>query len=236
MDNKPIIALDFSTKQEVRKFLEQFPSESLNLKIGMELFYQQGPEMLYELKTQGHDLFLDIKLHDIPTTVRKAMKGLASLGVDMVNLHAAGGRKMMEAAKEGLTAGTPAGQNSPILLAVTQLTSTTEQMIQEEQRLACSLEESVLHYAELAKASGADGVVCSVLEAEKIKKTIAPTFYRVTPGIRLAKDDTNDQHRVADPKTARISGASHIVVGRTITQSTVPFKTYQTVLKEWKGE
>lgn len=236
MDNKPIIALDFSTKQEVRKFLEQFPSESLNLKIGMELFYQQGPEMLYELKTQGHDLFLDIKLHDIPTTVRKAMKGLASLGVDMVNLHAAGGRKMMEAAKEGLTAGTPAGQNSPILLAVTQLTSTTEQMIQEEQRLACSLEESVLHYAELAKASGADGVVCSVLEAEKIKKTIAPTFYRVTPGIRLAKDDTNDQHRVADPKTARISGASHIVVGRTITQSTVPFETYQKVLKEWKGE
>lgn len=236
MDNKPIIALDFSTSNEVTAFLNHFSKERLNLKVGMELFYQKGPQILYTLKNAGHDVFLDIKLHDIPTTVKKAMTGIAGMGIDMVNLHAAGGRQMMEAAKEGLSIGTEIGKESPILLAVTQLTSTSEEMVKQEQRISCTLNESVLHYANLASGSGVDGVVCSALEAEKIKQNCGESFLRVTPGIRLKKDQLNDQKRVATPSDARKSGASHIVVGRTITQSNDPVKTYFEVLKQWNGE
>lgn len=236
MDNKPIIALDFSTSNEVTAFLNFFPKERLNLKVGMELFYQQGPQILYTLKSAGHDVFLDIKLHDIPTTVKKAMTGIAGMGIDMVNLHAAGGRQMMEAAKEGLRIGTETGRKTPTLLAVTQLTSTSEKMVEKEQRLSCTLNESVIHYAELALKSGVEGVVCSALEAEKIKQNCGESFLRVTPGIRLKEDQLNDQKRIATPADARKSSASHIVVGRTITQSKDPVKTYFKVLKQWNGE
>lgn len=236
MDKKPIIALDFSTLEEVMAFLNYFPNKKLNLKVGMELFYQHGPQILYTLKNDGHDIFLDIKLHDIPTTVKKAMAGIAGMGVDMINLHAAGGRKMMESAKDGLISGTQKGRKTPILIAVTQLTSTTEEMINQEQKINSSIEESVLNYARLASESGMDGIVCSALEAEKIKKKLGESFLRVTPGIRLKQDKNNDQKRIATPIEARKLGASHIVVGRTITQSKDPVNTYLEVLKQWNGE
>ena len=236
MDKEPIIALDFSSLEEVMAFLNYFPNKKLNLKVGMELFYQQGPQILYTLKNDGHDVFLDIKLHDIPTTVKKAMVGIAGMGVDMVNLHVAGGRKMMESAKDGLISGTQNGRKTPTLIAVTQLTSTTEEMIKQEQKINSSIEESVLDYAILASESGMDGVVCSALEAERIKKKFSASFLRVTPGIRLNQDENNDQKRIATPNEARKLGASHIVVGRTITQSKDPVHTYLEVLKQWNGE
>ncbi|MCC5895011.1 MAG: orotidine-5'-phosphate decarboxylase [Alkalibacterium sp.] len=236
MDNKPIIALDFSTEKEVQDFLGLFSSQKLNVKVGMELFYQQGPSIIYSLKEAGHDVFLDIKLHDIPTTVKKAMTGIARLGVDMINMHAAGGRRMMEAAREGLDIGTPADKQSPLLIAVTQLTSTTPDMLIKEQHCALSMEESVLHYAELAYVAQGDGVVCSTHEANAIKNKLGETFLRVTPGIRLDNDRSHDQHRVATPERARDLGSSHIVVGRSITQSLHPVDSYIDVLRQWEGE
>ncbi|OJF92932.1 orotidine-5'-phosphate decarboxylase [Alkalibacterium sp. 20] len=236
MDNKPIIALDFSTEKEVSRFLSVFPEQQLNLKVGMELFYQQGPSIIYSLKEAGHDVFLDIKLHDIPTTVRKAMKGIARLGVDMINVHAAGGKKMMEEAREGLEIGTSANERRPLLLAVTQLTSTSEEALREEQRCEYNMEQSVLHYAGLAHDSQADGVVCSAHEAGIIKKRLGDEFLRVTPGIRLNTEMRDDQQRVATPAMARELGATHIVVGRTVTQSLNPVDSYLEVLRQWKGE
>lgn len=235
MDHKPIIALDVSTKEELFQLLEHLPQEALNVKVGMELYYQQGPNVLKELKERGHAVFLDIKLHDIPTTVRKAMAGLATLGVDMVNMHAAGGKEMMEEALKGLEEGAPQGKKRPLLIAVTQLTSTSEEMVREEQGLNLSLEESVLHYAELANDAGADGVVCSAFEAEKIKQRTHKDFLCVTPGIRLKGDAANDQKRVASPDTAKQIGASHIVVGRSITQASDPRVAYNQVLTQWNG-
>ncbi|WP_225744248.1 orotidine-5'-phosphate decarboxylase [Marinilactibacillus sp. Marseille-P9653] len=236
MDNKPIIALDFSTKKEVEHFLTHFPKQTLNVKVGMELFYQEGIEIVKQLKESGHDVFLDIKLHDIPTTVYKAMRGLASFGVDMVNVHAAGGVEMMAAAKEGLKDGNKAGSKKPLLIAVTQLTSTTEENMQREQRVSGTLEESVLNYARLSYFAGVDGVVCSVHEAKKVEQVTAPKFLRVTPGIRLSGDLTNDQKRIATPLEAKREKATHIVVGRTITKSKDPATAYQEVLKYWNGE
>lgn len=236
MDNKPIIALDFSTEKEVLQFLNAFPNEKLNLKVGMELFYQQGPSIIHLLKEDGHDVFLDIKLHDIPTTVKKAMANVARLGVDMINMHAVGGLEMMKAAKEGLESGAVLNQKRPLLIAVTQLTSTSEDMLKNEQHSTDTMLESVLHYAEMADDAQADGVVCSTYEAGKIKDTLGESFLKVTPGIRLDKQEAHDQKRVATPKQARELGSTHIVVGRSITQASDPARAYKEVLRQWEGE
>lgn len=236
MDNKPIIALDVSSKAELSELLNYFPEESLNLKVGMELFYQQGPDIVRELKENGHALFLDIKLHDIPTTVNKAMKGLAHLGVDMINMHASGGKEMMRAALEGLEEGTAASSKRPLLLAVTQLTSTSEEKLHTELQIQHSLEENVLHLAQLTHESGVDGVVCSAWEARKIKEHTQDDFLCVTPGIRLKGEATHDQTRVASPDEAKKLGSSHIVVGRAITQADAPYLAYQRVMNQWNGE
>lgn len=236
MDNKPIIALDFASKTEVVQFLKLFSDEQLNLKVGMELFYQEGPEVIDLLKESGHDVFLDIKLHDIPTTVRKAMTGIARLGVDMVNMHAAGGVEMMTEAREGLAKGAILGQKRPLLIAVTQLTSTSEEMLKNEQHTMDTMEESVLHYAGLAGDAEADGVVCSTYEAGSIKKSLGESFLRVTPGIRLNPKKAHDQKRVATPRKARELGSTHIVVGRSITQAANPVRSYLDILHQWKGD
>ncbi|EID5119720.1 orotidine-5'-phosphate decarboxylase [Listeria innocua] len=232
--NKPIIALDFQTYQEVEAFLAQFSGESLSVKVGMELFYSNGPAIVEKIKQQNHAIFLDLKLHDIPNTVKSAMIGLAKLGVDMVNVHASGGKKMMEAAREGLEIGSTSGKR-PKLIAVTQLTSTSETDMQKEQLVKASLLESVLHYSDLTKRAGLDGVVCSALEAEEIKLQNGSDFLRVTPGIRLASDATDDQIRVVTPKKARSIGSSNIVVGRSITRANDPVAAYNQVLKEWNA-
>ncbi|AVK83091.1 orotidine-5'-phosphate decarboxylase [Lysinibacillus sp. B2A1] len=234
MNTKPILALDFPGEKEVFDFLKQF-NESLFVKIGMELYMQEGPDIVRKVKDLGHDIFLDLKLHDIPNTVGSAMKGLAKLGVDLVNVHAAGGRPMMEAALEGLEAGTPAGKNRPSLIAVTQLTSTTEDQMQVEQRIALSLKESVLHYASLTKQAGLQGVVCSVHEAKAIAEVCGDDFLRVTPGIRLAGGDAHDQKRIATPDGAKRDGSSLIVVGRAVTGAEDPVAAYKIVSELWEA-
>lgn len=232
---KPIIALDFATPAEAKQFLGRFADEKLYVKVGMELFYQSGPEIAQWIKGQGHQLFLDLKLHDIPNTVQRAMCGLASLGVDMVNVHAAGGLRMMQAAKKGLLEGTPATQTVPTLIAVTQLTSTTEEEMQSQQLIPVSLQESVLHYASLTEAAGLDGVVCSAWEAKAIKERTSPDFLCVTPGIRPYGSGHGDQKRVATPGDAHGMGSSFIVVGRPITQAANPLAAYQKIKQEWNG-
>ncbi|MEH7122926.1 orotidine-5'-phosphate decarboxylase [Bacillus sp. JJ1532] len=235
MDKSIIIALDFAGKNEVFRFLENFGDEKLFLKVGMELYYQEGPGIVHDLKAQGHDVFLDLKLHDIPNTVRSAMKGLARLGCDLVNVHAAGGKEMMEAALEGLDAGTGTGQARPACIAVTQLTSTSEEQMKKEQLINVSLEESVLHYASLAKQAGMDGVVCSTFEASPITQVLGNSFLTVTPGIRLKSDDVQDQKRVATPEFAKSEGVSAIVVGRSITKSENPLEKYFMFKQSWEG-
>lgn len=234
MNTKPIIALDFPGEEEVFKFLNHF-NEPLFVKIGMELYMQEGPDIVRKVKEQGHDIFLDLKLHDIPNTVKSAMKGLAKLGVDLVNVHAAGGRPMMEAALEGLEAGTTAGKNRAALIAVTQLTSTTEDQMQAEQKIALSLKDSVLHYAKLTKQAGLNGVVCSVHEARAIADACGEDFLRVTPGIRLAGGEAHDQKRIATPDGARKDGSSLIVVGRAITGAKDPVTAYKIVNELWEA-
>lgn len=226
---KIIIALDFASKNEVEQFLSNF-SEPLFLKVGMELYYQEGPELLRYLKSAGHEIFLDLKLHDIPNTVESAMRGLAKLGVDLVNVHAAGGYAMMEAAKRGLSG------SSTKLIAVTQLTSTSEEQMHADQLIEVSLEESVVHYAKLAKLAELDGVVCSVYEAKAIGEACGEDFLRVTPGIRPADVSNDDQKRVATPRQAKELGSTHIVVGRAITRSEDPVKSYQQISQEWSGK
>ncbi len=235
MNKSLIIALDFSTVEEVQQFLDGFPNEQLFVKVGMELFYQAGPAIINKIKSRGHKIFLDLKLHDIPNTVKQAMKGLAKLDVDLVNVHAAGGKKMMEEALAGLIEGTPEGKQRPLIIAVTQLTSTTEEAMQQEQRIAVSLEESVASYATLAKAAGMDGVVCSTHEVEKIHALLGDGFLTVTPGIRMASDDVHDQKRVATPEKARLLGTNAIVVGRSITKAESPLEAYKAVNKAWEG-
>ncbi|MFC5541311.1 MAG: orotidine-5'-phosphate decarboxylase [Bacilli bacterium] len=232
MMNKPIIALDFPSEQEVFQFLHHF-DEKLFVKVGMELFYQEGPDIVKKIKDLGHDIFLDLKLHDIPNTVKSAMKGLARLGVDLVNVHAAGGKKMMEAALEGLEAGSDVKR--PLLIAVTQLTSTTEEQMQKEQKIPLTLMESVLHYAQLTKEAGLDGVVCSVHEAKQIAERCGEAFLRVTPGIRLLGGDAHDQKRVATPDYARQNGSSYIVVGRAVTKAENVVEAYKEVCRLWEG-
>lgn len=233
MNTKPIIALDFPGEQEVMKFLAQF-NDKLFVKIGMELYMQEGPDIVRKVKDQGHDIFLDLKLHDIPNTVKSAMKGLARLGVDLVNVHAAGGQAMMEGALEGLEAGTVPGKERAALIAVTQLTSTTEQQMQKEQKIALSLTESVLHYAQLTKQAGLNGVVCSVHEAKAIREACGDDFLRVTPGIRMLGGDAHDQKRIATPDGAKKDGSSLIVVGRAITGANNPVQAYKEVCELWE--
>jgi orotidine-5'-phosphate decarboxylase len=235
MNNKPIIALDFPDEQKVMTFLSQF-NEPLFVKVGLELYLQAGLDIIREIKAQGHDIFLDLKLHDIPNTVKSAMKGLAKVGVDLVNVHAAGGSNMMAAALEGLKEGTEEGKQRPALIAVTQLTSTTEEEMQNEQKINLSLDQSVLHYAKLAKSAGLDGVVCSVLEAKAISEVCGESFLKVTPGIRMAGGAAHDQKRVATPDFARQEGSTQIVVGRAITQAENPVEAYHAVQQLWGGQ
>lgn len=228
-NDRPIIALDFATKEQTLAFLNHF-EESLFVKVGMELFYQEGPELVREINGLGHNVFLDLKLHDIPNTVESAMRGIAKLEVAMVNVHAAGGLQMMKAAKRGL-----AGSKTQ-LIAVTQLTSTSEEEMRKEQLIAVSLEESVVHYARLADEAGLAGVVCSVHEAEAIGDACGEEFLRVTPGIRPAQVSVDDQKRVATPAEARAQGSTHIVVGRAITKAADPVNSYHQITAEWSGQ
>ncbi|WP_099225301.1 orotidine-5'-phosphate decarboxylase [Listeria costaricensis] len=228
---QPIIALDFASKAQVEAFLAQMPGEPLSVKVGMELFYAEGTPLIELLKKSGHEIFLDLKLHDIPNTVQRAMQVLAGLGVDLINVHAAGGKQMMEAALSGLEKG--ASGKRPKLIAVTQLTSTSEIDMQQEQGIQMSLLDSVLKYSRLSYEAGLDGVVCSAFEAQAIKQATTADFLCVTPGIRLEKGEADDQKRVMTPSEARQNGASQIVVGRPITQAADPAAAYQQVLKEW---
>lgn len=231
---KPIIALDLPDSTYVASFLEKFPEEEkLFLKVGMELFYQEGPEIIHYLKGKGHNVFLDLKLHDIPNTVRRAMRNIAKMGVDITNVHAAGGKEMMEAALLGLKEGTPEGKVTPKLIAVTQLTSTSEEQMQKEQLIPTTIMESVLHYAKLTQEAGLYGVVCSALEAEEIHEATSKAFACLTPGIRPKNAAIGDQKRVVTPEKANELGSTYIVVGRPIVQSEHPYESYMTIKNEW---
>lgn len=234
MGATPIIALDFPDKTSAEKFLLHFQHEPLFVKVGMELFYKEGASFVEWIKAQGHQIFLDLKLHDIPNTVYRAMKVLATLGVDIVNVHAAGGSEMMRAALQGLQEGAYSTSTAPKLIAVTQLTSTNQEQMQREQLINHELKDSVLHYAQLAYQSGLDGVVCSALEAAEISKNTNANFLRVTPGIRLLGDDTHDQQRIVTPKQAREMGSSQIVIGRSITLAKDPYAAYEKTKLEWE--
>lgn len=230
-----IIALDFENLEKVQHFLTPFGTQSLYVKVGMELFYKEGPEIIYYLKNKGHQIFLDLKLHDIPNTVKQGMKSIASLGVDLVNVHAAGGSQMMVAAREGIEAGTSLGNNRPKIIGVTQLTSTSENVLQNELLISHSLEETVISYARLTQQSGLDGVVCSVWEVPMLRSVCGEEFLTVTPGIRNQEDSSNDQTRIATPVEARNAGSSMIVVGRSITASLDPVKKYEEMKSQWEG-
>lgn len=229
-----IVALDFENKEKTLAFLDRFEgAEKPFVKIGMELFYAEGPEVVREIKARGHKIFLDLKLHDIPNTVKKAMAVLSRLDVDMVNLHAAGTRAMMEAALEGLTR--PDGSR-PLLLAVTQLTSTSQERMTQELLIDQPLDQVVLAYAKNAAAAGLDGVVCSPLEAGEVHSACGDKFLTVTPGVRFADGDVGDQVRVTTPGRARELGSDYIVVGRPITQSADPVDAYRRAVKEFLGQ
>ena len=227
-----IIACDFSGREEVLNFLDKFKGDKPFVKIGMELFYAEGPQIVRDIKARGHKIFLDLKLHDIPNTVKKAMSVLSGLDVDMCNVHAAGTSAMMQAALEGLTR--PDGSR-PLLIAVTQLTSTSEERMQSELLIGKSLEETVLHYAENTKLSGLDGIVCSPLEAEKVKERCGKDFLTITPGVRFADAKADDQVRITTPAKARELGSDYIVVGRPITAASDPVEAYERCLKEFLG-
>ena len=229
-----IIACDFAGREQVLSFLDKFSGEERKpfLKIGMELFYAEGPSIVREIKARGHRIFLDLKLHDIPNTVMKAMRVLSALDVDMVNLHAAGTRAMMEAALEGLTR--PDGTR-PLLIAVTQLTSTSEERMREELLIEAPLAETVIHYARNARAAGLDGVVCSPLEAGVVHEACGSEFCTVTPGVRFAGGDVGDQSRVATPARARELGSDYIVMGRPITATEDPVAAYRRAVAEFLG-
>lgn len=227
-----IIACDFSSKEELYSFLEKLGDQKPYLKVGMELYYKEGAPMVRELKAKGFKIFLDLKLHDIPNTVYKAMRNLGELGVDITNVHASGGVKMMAAALKGLREG--AGEEAiPKLIAVTQLTSTDAETLKNELLIGETLENTVKHYALNAKTAGLDGVVCSPLEASIIKDL---GLISVTPGIRLAGDSVDDQKRVTTPSKAREMGSTYIVVGRSITGAEDPREAYLRCTKEFKGE
>ena len=232
MNHDVILALDFPSAQDVYQFLDQFQQEKPFVKIGMELFYAEGPRIVREIKARGHKIFLDLKLHDIPNTVRSAMRVLSRLDVDMVNVHAAGTIDMMRAALEGLTR---EDGTRPLLLAVTQLTSTSEERMQKELLISASMQDTVRKYAQNAKEAGLDGVVCSPLEAALVKSACGPAFAAVTPGIRFADSAADDQSRVMTPEKARLGGSDFIVVGRPITRAQDPAAAYRRCVKEFIG-
>lgn len=228
-----IIALDFAGAKETLEFLDLFGDEKPFVKIGMELFYAEGPSIVKEIKKRGHKIFLDLKLHDIPNTVKKAMKVLSSLNVDMCNLHAAGAGEMMKAAIEGLTR---EDGTRPLLIAVTQLTSTDERTLREELLIGATMEQTVQSYALNARNSGLDGVVCSPLEAGKVHEICGEKFLTVTPGVRFADGEQGDQKRIATPERARTLGSDYIVVGRPITAAADPKAACERCVKEFLGK
>lgn len=230
MGKDVIIACDFSSAKDTFDFLDKFTDEKPFVKIGMELFYAEGPSIVREIKKRGHKIFLDLKLHDIPNTVKKAMSVLSNLDVDMTNLHAAGTVEMMRAAVEGLT---KADGTRPILIAVTQLTSTSEERMQNELLINASINDTIVKYAENAKLAGLDGVVCSPLEAGMVKEACGTAFMTVTPGVRFADGEVGDQVRVTTPAKAKEIGSDYIVVGRPITQAADPVAAYRRCVKEF---
>ena len=230
MGRDVIIACDFNSKKEVMSFLDKFTEKKPYVKIGMELFYAEGPAIVKEIKERGHKIFLDLKLHDIPNTVKKSMSVLSGLDVDMTNLHAGGTVAMMEAALEGLTR--PNGTR-PLLIAVTQLTSTSEERMKEDLLIDKPLEEVVMHYAQNAKKAGLDGVVCSPREADKVHNACGKEFLTITPGVRFADGDIGDQVRVMTPADAKKIGSDYIVVGRPITAAADPVAAYNRCVAEF---
>ena len=232
MGKDVIIACDFDSKEKVFSFLDKFESEERKpfVKIGMELYYAEGPEIVREIKRRGHKIFLDLKLHDIPNTVKKSMAVLSRLDVDMTNLHAAGTGRMMEAAVEGLTR---EDGTRPMLIAVTQLTSTDEETMKADLLINEPIDKVVMHYASVAKRSGLDGVVCSPLEAGKVHETCGRDFVTVTPGVRFADGDIGDQKRVMTPAAAKEIGSDYIVVGRPITAAEDPVAAYRSCVAEF---
>ncbi|MCQ2794841.1 MAG: orotidine-5'-phosphate decarboxylase [Bacilli bacterium] len=228
MGKDVIIACDFASKEETLKFLSKFKKHKPFVKIGMELFYSEGPSIVKEIKKRGHKIFLDLKLHDIPNTVRKSMAVLSKFNVDMVNCHASGTKAMMKAAKEGLG-------NKTILIAVTQLTSTDQEAMSKDLLIKEKIDKVVMHYAKNAKLSGLDGVVCSPLEAKKVHQVCGKNFITVTPGVRFKENAKGDQKRVMTPSEAKKIGSDYIVVGRPITEAPDPVKAYIRCCKEFIG-
>lgn len=232
MGKDVIVACDFNSAEETFNFLDKFTEEKPFVKIGMELYYAEGPQIVKDIKARGHKIFLDLKLHDIPNTVKKAMSVLSKLDVDICNLHAAGTKRMMEAALDGLTRD---DGTRPLLIAVTQLTSTDEETMQSELLINKTLDETVMSYAKNAADAGLDGVVCSPLEAGKVHSVCGESFLTVTPGVRFADGDVGDQKRVTTPEKAKELGSDYIVVGRPITQAADPVAAYRRCVKEFVG-
>ena len=230
MGKDVIVACDFAGKKEVLEFLDKFGGKKPFVKIGMELYYAEGPDIVREIKARGHKIFLDLKLHDIPNTVKKSMSVLSRLDVDMCNLHASGTVAMMEAAIEGLTR---EDGSRPMLIAVTQLTSTSEERMKSDLLIDQPLDKVVMHYAKCAKVAGLDGVVCSPLEAEKVHEVCGNEFVTVTPGVRFADGDIGDQVRVTTPAKAKEIGSDYIVVGRPITAAANPVAAYERCVSEF---
>ena len=230
MGKDVIVACDFASAEAVFEFLDKFEGRKPFVKIGMELFYAAGPEIVREIKRRGHKIFLDLKLHDIPNTVKKSMAVLSGLDVDMTNLHAAGTKRMMEGALEGLTR--PDGTR-PLLIAVTQLTSTDQETMEADLLIKEPIDKVVMHYASNAKDAGLDGVVCSPLEAGKVHDTCGEKFLTVTPGVRFADGDIGDQKRVMTPAEAKKIGSDYIVVGRPITAAEDPVAAYERCVREF---
>ncbi len=236
MGKDVIIACDFASKAAVLEFLDKFVDVKPYVKIGMELYYAEGPAIVKEIKDRGHKIFLDLKLHDIPNTVKKSMSVLANLGVDMTNLHASGTIPMMEAALQGLKEGAEAaGRETPLLIAVTQLTSTSEEVMKRDLLIDAPIDEVVLHYAKNAKAAGLAGIVCSPLEAGKVHDACGSDFCTVTPGVRFAGGDVGDQKRVMTPEEAKKIGSDYIVMGRPITADPDPVAAYKRAMAEFVG-
>ena len=225
-----IIACDFASAEQTFAFLDQFTGKKPFVKIGMELYYAEGPSIVREIKARGHKIFLDLKLHDIPNTVKKAMSVLSHLDVDICNLHAAGTTTMMKAALEGLTR---EDGTRPLLIAVTQLTSTDQESMEKDLWIKAPIDEVVMHYAQNAKNAGLDGIVCSPLEAGKVHDQCGKEFLTVTPGVRFADGDAGDQKRVMTPAAAKAIGSDYIVVGRPITAAEDPVAAYERCIAEF---
>lgn len=233
--SRTIVALDFKNQEECLTFLDKF-THPIYVKVGMELFYEAGPSIIKEIKKRGHQIFLDLKVCDIPNTAKGAFRSLAKLNVDMINLHCYGGKEMMKQAMEGLKEGTEEGRELPLAIGVTVLTSIDQKTLNEEIKVPLTIEEEATNFATLAKEAGMKGVVCSVFEAKKIHEILGKDFKTVCPGIRLAGQDVQDQKRVATPTVAKEEGADYIVVGRAITKASDPEKAYDEISAQFEGE